>query len=54
MCYVVKILPASGYADLDWGYYGELMLLYGVSDVAFVGGSLVKHGGHNPLEPGII
>lgn len=30
---------------------GELMLMYGVSDIAFVGGSLVKHGGHNPLEP---
>lgn len=30
---------------------GELMLLYGISDVAFVGGSLVEHGGHNPLEP---
>ncbi|URJ30543.1 lipid IV(A) 3-deoxy-D-manno-octulosonic acid transferase [Candidatus Blochmannia vicinus (nom. nud.)] len=30
---------------------GELMLLYGVSDMAFIGGSLVKHGGHNPLEP---
>lgn len=30
---------------------GEMMLLYGLSDFAFVGGSLVKHGGHNPLEP---
>ncbi|VFP80229.1 lipid IV(A) 3-deoxy-D-manno-octulosonic acid transferase [Candidatus Erwinia haradaeae] len=30
---------------------GELMLLYAISDLAFVGGSLVKHGGHNPLEP---
>ena len=30
---------------------GEMMLLYGISDIAFVGGSLVKHGGHNPLEP---
>ncbi|WP_236840085.1 lipid IV(A) 3-deoxy-D-manno-octulosonic acid transferase [Blochmannia endosymbiont of Camponotus nipponensis] len=30
---------------------GELMLLYGISDIAFVGGSLVNHGGHNPLEP---
>ncbi|QPB43400.1 lipid IV(A) 3-deoxy-D-manno-octulosonic acid transferase [Rodentibacter haemolyticus] len=30
---------------------GELMLLYGISDIAFVGGSLVKQGGHNPLEP---
>ena len=30
---------------------GEMMLMYGISDIAFVGGSLVKHGGHNPLEP---
>lgn len=30
---------------------GEMMMMYGVSDIAFVGGSLVKHGGHNPLEP---
>lgn len=30
---------------------GELMMLYGSSDVAFVGGSLIERGGHNPLEP---
>ncbi|MFP3029488.1 MAG: lipid IV(A) 3-deoxy-D-manno-octulosonic acid transferase [Arsenophonus sp.] len=30
---------------------GELMLLYGIADIAFVGGSLVEKGGHNPLEP---
>ena len=30
---------------------GELLLFYGVADVAFVGGSLVPHGGHNILEP---
>ncbi|MFZ7241256.1 lipid IV(A) 3-deoxy-D-manno-octulosonic acid transferase [Avibacterium avium] len=30
---------------------GELMLMYALADVAFVGGSLVKRGGHNPLEP---
>ncbi|RDE66488.1 3-deoxy-D-manno-octulosonic acid transferase [Aggregatibacter segnis] len=30
---------------------GELMLLYGLANVALVGGSLVAHGGHNPLEP---
>ncbi|AWI49984.1 3-deoxy-D-manno-octulosonic acid transferase [Actinobacillus porcitonsillarum] len=30
---------------------GEMMILYGLSKIAFVGGSLVKHGGHNPLEP---
>ncbi len=30
---------------------GELMDFYAASDVAFVGGSLVERGGHNPLEP---
>lgn len=30
---------------------GEMMLLYGLANIAFIGGSLVKHGGHNPLEP---
>lgn len=30
---------------------GELMFLYGLSDIAFVGGSLIPRGGHNPLEP---
>ncbi|NLC09942.1 MAG: glycosyltransferase, partial [Gammaproteobacteria bacterium] len=30
---------------------GEMLLLYALADVAFVGGSLVAHGGHNVLEP---
>jgi len=30
---------------------GELSIFYGAADVAFVGGSLVAHGGHNLLEP---
>ena len=30
---------------------GEMMVLYGLAQIAFVGGSLVRHGGHNPLEP---
>ena len=30
---------------------GEMMFFYQVSDVAFVGGSLVPTGGHNILEP---
>ena len=30
---------------------GDLAAVYGVADVAFVGGSLAKRGGHNPLEP---
>lgn len=30
---------------------GDLFTLYGLADVAFVGGSLVDHGGQNILEP---
>ncbi len=30
---------------------GELTLFYSLSDIAFVGGSLVMAGGHNPIEP---
>ncbi|MBV7316118.1 lipid IV(A) 3-deoxy-D-manno-octulosonic acid transferase [Shewanella sp. NIFS-20-20] len=30
---------------------GELLDLYACADQAFVGGSLIVHGGHNPLEP---
>ncbi|MCF6438003.1 lipid IV(A) 3-deoxy-D-manno-octulosonic acid transferase [Pseudoalteromonas luteoviolacea] len=29
---------------------GELKFLYGCADIAFVGGSLIERGGHNPLE----
>ena len=32
---------------------GELLELYSVADIAFIGGSLVNHGGHNPLEPAL-
>ncbi len=30
---------------------GEMMLLLAASDVCFMGGSLIEHGGHNILEP---
>jgi 3-deoxy-D-manno-octulosonic-acid transferase len=30
---------------------GELGLFYRVAPFAFVGGSLIRHGGQNPLEP---
>ena len=33
---------------------GELLMLYAVADVAFVGGSLISRGGHNLLEPAAI
>jgi 3-deoxy-D-manno-octulosonic-acid transferase len=31
--------------------FGELAKLYALSDIAFIGGSFVPAGGHNPLEP---
>jgi 3-deoxy-D-manno-octulosonic-acid transferase len=33
---------------------GELLLLYSVSEVAFVGGSFVPIGGHNMIEPAAV
>lgn len=30
---------------------GELMWFYAIADVAFIGGSLIKRGGHNMIEP---
>lgn len=30
---------------------GEMMLMYQASDLVFMGGSLIEHGGHNPMEP---
>jgi 3-deoxy-D-manno-octulosonic-acid transferase len=32
---------------------GELLYLYGLSQVAFLGGSLVSVGGHNPIEAAV-
>ena len=29
---------------------GELGIFYGALPIAFIGGSLVEHGGHNPME----
>ncbi len=33
---------------------GELAQVYTLADLAFVGGSLVAQGGHNPIEPAIL
>jgi 3-deoxy-D-manno-octulosonic-acid transferase len=29
---------------------GELSCLFGAANISFIGGSLIRHGGHNPLE----
>lgn len=42
---------AAGTQVLLGDTMGELLLLFGVADIAFVGGSLVERGGHNMLEP---
>lgn len=45
-------LPCTSETDIFIGdSMGELALFYAASDVAFTGGSLVFHGGHNLLEP---
>jgi len=41
--------PSGGVLLLD--SIGELAALYSLASLAFVGGSLVAHGGHNILEP---
>jgi 3-deoxy-D-manno-octulosonic-acid transferase len=46
-----KAVPAGGRQTILLDTIGDLAAVYGVADVAFVGGSLVKSGGHNPLEP---
>lgn len=33
---------------------GELGLFYAVSRIAYVGGGMGKHGGHNPIEPALL
>ncbi|MGD8366905.1 MAG: 3-deoxy-D-manno-octulosonic acid transferase [Desulfobacterales bacterium] len=47
-------IRSGGAGDLDASVVdriGLLRSLYGIGDVAFVGGSLYPFGGHNPLEP---
>ncbi|WP_213806030.1 3-deoxy-D-manno-octulosonic acid transferase [Granulicella sp. dw_53] len=46
-----SIPPASLVEIVLLDTIGDLAAVYGVADVAFVGGSLVAKGGHNPLEP---
>lgn len=44
--------PCSAATDIYLGdTMGELLIFYGASDIAFIGGSLIPIGGHNMLEP---
>ncbi|MFI8480498.1 lipid IV(A) 3-deoxy-D-manno-octulosonic acid transferase [Pseudomonas sp. NPDC078700] len=42
---------SEGHQVLLGDTMGELLFLYALADIAFVGGSLVANGGHNLLEP---
>jgi len=44
---------SSRYDILLLDSMGELAQIYSLADLAFVGGSLVPLGGHNPLEPAV-
>lgn len=51
-----ELLSASSGESLDFDsvlvdVHGVLAQMYGIADVAFVGGTLVQIGGHNVLEP---
>lgn len=43
--------PSSNNSVVIGDTMGELTLFFGAADMAFVGGSLIERGGHNPLEP---
>lgn len=47
----VGVEPIFGGSILLLDTIGDLASMYGIATVAFVGGSLVPKGGHNPLEP---
>ena len=47
-----ETIPADGRVEvLLLDSLGELAALYTVAQIAFIGGTLVSTGGHNPLEP---
>ena len=50
-------IPPDQWSDFDvviGDSMGELMYYYQAADLAFVGGSLIKRGGHNPIEPALL
>jgi 3-deoxy-D-manno-octulosonic-acid transferase len=49
-----ELLTAETLPDVDiilLDTIGDLASVYSIATVAFIGGSLFPHGGHNPLEP---
>ena len=60
--YFQRVAKRSEVTAENWSQYdviigdsmGELLLYYHCADVAFVGGSLITRGGHNPIEPALL
>ena len=48
-----EAIPGPGIQVIVGDTMGDLVGLFGVADVAFVGGSLIERGGHNMLEPAL-
>ncbi len=46
-----KTLPDQPFQTIILDTLGDLASVYALAKVAFIGGSLVPRGGHNPLEP---
>lgn len=46
-----RLTAGDGFEVLVLDQLGILKRLYAMADAAFVGGSLVQHGGQNPIEP---
>jgi 3-deoxy-D-manno-octulosonic-acid transferase len=46
----MSAVPSSRVNVIVCDAMGQLIYLYGIARVAFIGGSLVRHGGHNPIE----
>ncbi len=57
-----RVAKRSEVSQKDWSQYdvvvgdsmGELLYYYQCADIAFVGGSLIERGGHNPIEPALL
>ncbi|MBW1748004.1 MAG: hypothetical protein JRJ34_06270, partial [Deltaproteobacteria bacterium] len=48
-----KISEGHRFDVIVVGILGILKKLYAIADIAFIGGSLIACGGHNPLEPAL-
>ncbi|WP_444994715.1 lipid IV(A) 3-deoxy-D-manno-octulosonic acid transferase [Aliikangiella sp. IMCC44359] len=51
VCRSEQVEPSTETQIIVGDTLGEMLLFCGAADIAYVGGSLIERGGHNPLEP---